>query len=154
MEATKELVGELMIDLEGAPARKYDLEELVLVLNKCKYMIFPSIKNDVTTFRYIRRFGIMDGIAMLRGCSHWAYVQENKFSGQGLDSDKVFVFKISKVGLRSGVHLIKRMQLGGDLEVTWIMFDHVKRVKHWTTMACHIYDSAYCRVLTIAVCDM
>jgi hypothetical protein len=123
MEATKELVGELMIDLEGAPARKYDLEELVLVLNKCKYMIFPSIKNDVTTFRYIRRFRIMDGIAMLRGCSHWAYVQENKFSGQGLDSDKVFVFKISEVG-------------------------------HWTTMACHIYDSAYCRVLTIAVCDM
>jgi hypothetical protein len=34
------------------------------------------------------------------------------------------------------------------------MFDHVKRVKHWITMACHIYDSAYCRVITIAVYDM
>jgi hypothetical protein len=34
------------------------------------------------------------------------------------------------------------------------MFDHVKRVKGWTTMACHVYDSAYCRVMTIAVCDM
>jgi hypothetical protein len=26
------------------------------------------------------------------------------------------------------------------LEDTWIMFDYVKRVKHWTTMACHVYD--------------
>jgi hypothetical protein len=34
------------------------------------------------------------------------------------------------------------------------MFDHVKRVKEWTTMACHVYDAAYCKVMTIAVCDM
>jgi hypothetical protein len=34
------------------------------------------------------------------------------------------------------------------------MFDHVKPVKHWITMAYHVYDSAYCRVMTIAVCDM
>ena len=70
MEVSKELVGELLIDPEGAPVRKYDLEELVPVLKKCKYMSFPSIKNDVTIFRYLQRFGIMDGIAMLRGCSH------------------------------------------------------------------------------------
>jgi hypothetical protein len=78
------LVGELLINPDGAPVRKYDLEELVPVLEKCKYMSSPSIKNDVTAFRYIRRFGVMDGIATLRGCSHWAYVQENKFPGQGL----------------------------------------------------------------------
>jgi hypothetical protein len=53
MKASKELVGELLIDPEGAPVRKYDLEELVPVLKKCKYMSSPSIKNDVTTFRYI-----------------------------------------------------------------------------------------------------
>jgi hypothetical protein len=29
MKASKELVGELLIDPEGAPVRKYDLEELV-----------------------------------------------------------------------------------------------------------------------------
>jgi hypothetical protein len=34
------------------------------------------------------------------------------------------------------------------------MFDHVKRVKEWTTMAYHVYDAAYCKVMTIAVCDM
>jgi hypothetical protein len=154
MEASKELVGELLINPEGALVRKYDLEELVPVLKKCKYMSYPSIKNDVTAFRYIRRFGVMDGIATFRGCSHWAYVQENKFPSQGSDSDKVFVFKMSKVGPESGVHLVNRMQPGGDLEHAWIMFDHVKRVKNWTTMACHVYNSAYYRVMTIAVCDM
>ena len=34
------------------------------------------------------------------------------------------------------------------------MFDHVKRVKGWTTMAAHVYDAEFCRVLTICVCDM
>jgi hypothetical protein len=96
----------------------------------------------------------MDGIAMLRGCSHWAYVHENKFPEQGSDSDKVFVFKMSEMGPGSRVHLVTRMQPGGDLEDAWIMFDHVKRIKHWTTMACHVYDSAYCCVMTIAVYDM
>jgi hypothetical protein len=132
MEASKELVGELLINPDGAPVQKYDLEELVPILEKCKYMSSPSIKNDVTAFRYIRRFGVMDGIATLRGCSHWAYVQENKFPGQGSDLDKVFVFKMSEVGPGSGVHLVNRMQPGGDLEHAWIMFNHVKRVKNWT----------------------
>jgi hypothetical protein len=31
------------------------------------------------------------------------------------------------------------MQPGGDLKDAWIMFDHIKRVKHWTTMACYDY---------------
>jgi hypothetical protein len=53
MEAGKELVGELLIDPEGTPVRKFDLEELVPILEKCKYMSFPSIKNDITAFRYI-----------------------------------------------------------------------------------------------------
>jgi hypothetical protein len=34
------------------------------------------------------------------------------------------------------------------------MFDHVKRVAGWTTMACHVYDHAYCKVMTIVICDM
>jgi hypothetical protein len=38
MEASKELVGELLINPDGAPVRKYDLEELVPVLKRCKYM--------------------------------------------------------------------------------------------------------------------
>jgi hypothetical protein len=63
-------VGEPLLYPERAPARKYDLEELVPILDKCKYMNSPSIKNNVTAFRYIRRFGVMDGITMLKGCNH------------------------------------------------------------------------------------
>jgi hypothetical protein len=70
MEASKELMDELLIDPEEAPVRKYDLEELVPVFEKYKYMSSPSIKNDITAFRYIRRFGVIDSIAILRGCSH------------------------------------------------------------------------------------
>jgi hypothetical protein len=154
MEAMKELVGDLLLRLEGAPLKTFTFEELVSVLDKCKYMSSPSIKSDVTSFRYIQRYGVMDGITMLRGCSNWPYVQENMFPGQGFDSDKIFVFKMSEVGPGSGVDLVKRMQPGGDLQGVCMMFDHVKRVKKWTTMACHVYDSTYYRVMTIAVCNM
>ena len=81
MEASKELVSDLLIHPEGAAVRKFDLEELLPVLEKCKYMSSPNIKNDVTAFKFIRRFRVMDSIATLRGCSHWAYVQENRFPG-------------------------------------------------------------------------
>jgi len=66
----------------------------------------------------------------------------------------VFVFKMSKVGPGSGIDLVMRMQASGDLQDSQMMFDHVKRVKEWTTMACHVYDSTYYRMMTIACCDM
>ena len=53
MEASKELVGELLIDHNRALVRKYDLEEVVPILEKCKYMNSPNIKNNVTAFRSI-----------------------------------------------------------------------------------------------------
>jgi hypothetical protein len=34
------------------------------------------------------------------------------------------------------------------------MFDHVKRVKDWTTIGVHVYDPEYRKVMTIVVCDM
>ena len=56
--------------------------------------------------------------------------------------------------LGSVVELVKIMQVGGDMENSWIMFDHVKHVKFLTTMVCHVYNSRYCKVLIIACCDM
>ena len=79
MEASKELMDELLIHFEGAPIRKFDLEELVPVFKKYKYMSSPSIKNNVTMFKYIQRFGVMDGITKLRGYCQYPYVQKNKF---------------------------------------------------------------------------
>ena len=34
------------------------------------------------------------------------------------------------------------------------MFDHVKHIKRYTIFACHVYDSRYCKVIIIAICDM
>ena len=42
--------------------------------------------------------------------------------------------------LGSGVDLVKRMHVGGDMENLWIMFDHVKLLKNWTTIVCHVYN--------------
>ena len=130
LEARKEFLGELLLCQDGATQRTLALDELVPVFDKFKHMSSPSIRNEVTTFRYLRRFGVLDSITKLKGSSNWAFVQENKFPGQGSDSDKVFVFKMSEVGPASGVDLVKRMQQGEDLQNTWIMFDHVKRVDH------------------------
>jgi hypothetical protein len=41
-----------------------------------------------------------------------------------------------------------------DLQNCWLMFDHVKRAQEWTTMAYHVYDPMYYKVLTITICDM
>jgi hypothetical protein len=58
---------------------------------------------------------------------------------------------INDVG--SGTNLVTRMQPIGGLQNV-CMFDHVKCVASWTTMACHVYNSAYCKVMTIEVCDI
>jgi hypothetical protein len=46
------------------------------------------------------------------------------------------------------------MQSSDDLQNVWMMFDNVKRVQGWTTMAYHVYDLVYCKVMTIAIFDM
>jgi hypothetical protein len=46
------------------------------------------------------------------------------------------------------------MQLIGDLQNAWIMFDHVKREAGWIIMVCHVYNPACCKVMTIEVYDM
>ena len=58
------------------------------------------------------------------------------------------------MGAGSGVDLVQRMQPSGDLELAWIMFDHVKRVVGWTSLGAHVYDPMFCKVMTICVCDM
>ena len=61
---------------------------------------------------------------------------------------------MSKVGSGRRVDLVKHMELGGDLQDVWIIFDHVKWVRGWTTMAYHVYNFSYYRVMTIACSDM
>ncbi len=42
------------------------------------------------------------------------------------EKDKVYLFKVLVMEPESEVDLVCRMQLGGDLENAWLMFDHVK----------------------------
>ena len=153
MEASKDLLHEYLIRDENDPPTILSLNELEPVFDNCKELNSPSLRNRVYTFKYLQRFGIMDGITKLRGLIIWAYIQRIMFLGQGNDSDKVFIFKMSEVGPGSGVDLIRRMQPGRDLEHAWIMFNHVKCVTNWTTMASHVYDATYQRVMIIACCD-
>ena len=66
----------------------------------------------------------------------------------------MYLFKMSTVGAGSGMDLVRRMQPGGDLELSWIMFDHVKWVVGWTLLGAHVYDPVFCKVMTICACDM
>jgi len=49
---------------------------------------------------------------------------------------------------------IQQMQLGDELQNAWMMFDHIKHVQGWTTMAYHVFDPFYCKVMTITIYDM
>jgi hypothetical protein len=109
----------------------------------------PNIQNMISTFSPSANANPIDSNFALKMKSPYAYIQDSVFLGQ--DKKKVYLFKMSEEGPGSGVDLVRRMQVGGDLQISWLMFDHVKRVRGWTTMAYHVYDSEYCRVMTIAV---
>ena len=81
MEATKELLGEFLLRPDGDSSRVMDFSDLVPVLDKCKYITSPNIRNEVSSFKHLRKFGIIDSITKLRGASKWAFVQESKFPG-------------------------------------------------------------------------
>jgi hypothetical protein len=46
------------------------------------------------------------------------------------------------------------MQPHVNLKNKWIMFDHVKGVKDWTTFGVHGCDPKYYKVIIITICDM
>lgn len=47
----------------------------------------------------------------------------------GQSKDKVFVFKILVNLLSSGAEHVKHMQLGGDMENSWMKIDHIRCLK-------------------------
>ena len=124
MEASKDFLGEYFLHNEDDPPRVLSVEELEPIFDCCKELNSPSLRNKVTTFKYLQRFGVMDGITKLRGLNNWAYVQRSMFLGQGNESDKVFIFKMFEIGLGSGVDLMRWMQPSSTLEHAWIMSDY------------------------------
>ena len=124
------------------------------VMDKFVTLSSANARNMITgAKKYIKSgMGPIDSIMALKEHNQFKFIHDSRFPGQA--AGKVFVFKMSVDRPGSGVDLVKRMQPGGDLEDSWVMFDHVKRVPEWTTIAAHVYDSKYCKVMTIALCDM
>jgi hypothetical protein len=107
----------------------------------------------VVAFKHHVSHGYIDSIFELKSKSRYDYIHECCFPNQVIGQN-VFIFKMLINGVGSGATFVMRMQPGGDLQNVWIMFDHVKRVAGWTTMACHVHNPIYYKVMTIVICDM
>jgi len=67
MEAAKELPGDLLLLLYGEVPQILDFANMVLLLEKGKYLSSLSVQNEVTSFKFLKRFGVKDSIMKLRG---------------------------------------------------------------------------------------
>lgn len=151
MAASKNFLADFLFKTPTPGEKQPSLES---VMDRFAPLASPNCRNIVSASRRLVKSSRapMEGIIDLKKNPHFKFVHDNRFPGQC--DDKVFIFKMSVDLEGSGVDLVKRMQVGGDLQDAWIMFDNVKRVKEWTTLACHVYDTTYCKVMTIACCDM
>jgi hypothetical protein len=147
-----EFLDKYLIHSGPRPKKMLRGHELEDVLDKFEHLSSPNLRNTISLSKSSGKRGEYDSIMAMKRFTRIKYIHSNIFPGQG--KDKVYVFKMLVDGPRSGVDLVKCMQPGGDLENAWLIFDHVKRVQEWTTMVCHVYDVAYYKVMTIAVCDM
>jgi hypothetical protein len=57
------------------------------------------------------------------------------FQGNKLEKKKNCSRCLHGNGSGYGCDLVKWMQPGGNCQTAWIMFDHVKRVEGWMTLA-------------------
>jgi hypothetical protein len=122
------------------------------VLDKFEILSSPNLRNKISLLRSGGKGGAFDSIMAIKSYTIIVYIHGNIFPRQG--KDKIYVFKMLVDQPGSGVDLVKHIQPRGDLENAWLMFDHVKRVQAWNTMACQVYNATYCKVMTIALCDM
>jgi hypothetical protein len=89
---------------------------LEVVMNKFSTFASPNYHNFVSgSKRFLRSgMGTMDSIMALKDHSVFKFVYGSRFPGQS--KDKVFVFKMSVDLPSSGVELVKRMQVGGNMK--------------------------------------
>jgi hypothetical protein len=146
MVANKELLDKYVIHNGPGPKKMLQGQELEDVLDKFEHLNSPNLRNTISLYRSGGKRGAYDSIMAMQRYTAIEYIHANIFLSQG--KDKVYVFKMLIDGLGSGVELVKRMQLGGNLENAWLKFDHVKCVQEWTTMVCHVYNAVYCKVMT------
>ena len=152
LKTARSLVQAMVLTKEGS-SDPFEDDSLKEVIQHLAPLSNPVIRTHIKSLRAsVGRGSLESNILDLKCKSRYNFIHGLSFLGQGCV--KSWLFKMSTTGRGSGVDLVRRMQPGGDLERSWIIFDHVKRVKEWTTMAAHVYDPEFCKVMTIAICDL
>ena len=152
MAVGKELLLKGLLD-ESGEGKMLTEEELAQVFKRWSKLGSKSLRNMIVEARrFCGQGGYIDNILKLKKSLTYDYIHDSKFPSQG--NELVYLLKMSTCGQGSGVSLVHRMQLGGDLENEWVMFDHVKRMKDWTIFGIHVYDPDCCSIMTIVVCNM
>ena len=52
LDATKEMVGDMLVAAEGAESKTLELDDLLPLFDRCKELTSPNIRNRVTGFKY------------------------------------------------------------------------------------------------------
>ena len=65
LEANKDIIGDFLIFGDNETHRLLSLKELEPLFDSCRELKSPNLCSKVTSFKYLRRFGVMDGIAKL-----------------------------------------------------------------------------------------
>jgi hypothetical protein len=119
--------------MSGAGQPKLQGSKLEEVLERFEGIANASVKNDIDKLKDANN---MDILALGVNCMY-DYIHDSNFPGQGGPETQCYLFKMSTHGRGSGVDIVRRMFTeGSDLQNSWIVFDHVKRVEGWTTLAC------------------
>ena len=105
------------------------IDEMKDVMHKFSVFTTLTVANLVTFYKKLGQTRVIDGFNALRSTSYWPFIQMNCYCGKGDEEDKVSIFKMFEIGPAFRVDLVKWMQLHNDLQDSWIIFDHVKRVK-------------------------
>lgn len=153
LAASKEFLDTFLVHIGPGPEKMLRGAELDEVIDKFRMLSSPNVQNIIATFRATaKKKGEIERIFEMKKVAKMEYIHDSIFSGQG--QDKVNLFKMLVDGPGSGVDFVQRMQPGGDFQNYFVMFNHMKRVRPWITLACHVYDFTYCKMMTIAECDM
>lgn len=99
-------------------------------MDKFNTLASQNCRNFISGSKHIVCNGMntMDSIMVLKDHSEFKYIHDSKFPKQSKDT--MFVFKMFVYLPGSDVDFVKQVQVGGNFENPWIMFDHVKRLKN------------------------
>ncbi|KAL3681569.1 hypothetical protein R1sor_024525 [Riccia sorocarpa] len=129
---------------------------------KALFLGISSVANPdkvLNMIKSIRRssapMGELSEIASMQKNTMFRTVQRSLFPGQADKDSGCFVFKMPDLGPGSGVDLVNRMRVGGDLHGAWVMWDVMHRIESkWCTMGIHVYDTVQRCLSTIAICEL